>query len=389
MANQKYILESFEKEKRRRQLQKTKKVKVRQTKTREKHGNDWLHLAEVTPDEWDDSLTFERIMPLEENDRRKAVMQSLEIARSPSEKEIHPDNARVVELSPGGCRVFAADEVIDCVFRGSLLNNAQAERTLVTVGDRVIVSATGYGGSVIEEILPRKSELARMDVHTGHLRQVIAANIDQLIIIASWRNPDIWPELIDRYLITSWKNAIDPLICVNKIDLASSLDEVEDVIGPYRSLDIPIILTSAENGAGIPDLRQVLSGKTSALTGLSGAGKSSLLSMAFPGFTLKKGEVNDETGQGRHTTTQAVMLPIGSDGFVIDTPGIKEFGLVGLSVAELSIYFPEIQEKAAFCRFKDCSHRQEPDCAVNEAIRNGEISISRYKSFITIQGELT
>lgn len=388
MSNSKYILDGFEKEKQRRLLQKTKKQKIAKNGGNASRSASRIALESMDEEAWEEAATFERIMPLTENDRKKAVLASARNAGVEASTDSSPWPGRVMELSPGGCRVLLDGEMLDCVFRGALARQETGERTLATVGDRVAVTLDGFGGGVIESIAPRQGEIARLDTHSRVARHVIVANTDQLVIIASWRNPDIWLEMIDRALVSAWRNDIQPLICVNKIDLADSLMLVEESIAPYCELDIPILLTSSVSGAGIDDLREALTGRTSALTGLSGAGKSTLLSTAFPGFTLKQGAVNDETRQGRHTTTQAVMLPIGGDGFVIDTPGIREFGIVGLSARELEAFFPEIGRETPGCYFRDCRHRDEPGCAVREALSGGRLALSRYKSFIAISDEL-
>jgi ribosome biogenesis GTPase len=230
--------------------------------------------------------------------------------------------------------------------------------------------------------------LARPDTFYSHLQHVIVANIDQLLIVASWRNPHLWPELIDRYLITAERNGITPIICVNKVDLAEASDDIEAAIQPYRELGVEVILTSAERGDGLTDLREQLQGKISVLAGLSGVGKSSLLTAIQPDFDLRISAVNDDSHQGRHTTTQTNMLPFGDDGYVIDTPGIREFGLAGLHQSDLVQFYPELVRQANGCRFSDCAHQQEPDCAVRASVEAGTIPAARYQSYVKIWGTL-
>jgi len=216
------------------------------------------------------------------------------------------------------------------------------------------------------------------------LQQVLVANIDQLLIVSAWRNPHIWTELIDRYLIEAERDEITPIICVNKLDLATDQTEIEAELEPYQRLGHTIILTSAERGDGLASLREMLRGKISAVAGLSGVGKSSLLSAAQPGFELRTGEVNTERGQGRHTTTQATMIPFGEDGFVIDTAGIRGFDLAGIAKRDLATYYPEMIALAQHCRFHNCLHLTEPECAVRSGVESGAVSSQRYHNYQVI-----
>jgi ribosome biogenesis GTPase len=292
---------------------------------------------------------------------------------------------RVVEVSQGLCRVRTRRSVILCTLRGSLTAEQGGFTNVVTVGDRVVISRDGREHGVVEQVLPRQNQIARPDPFLSHLRQVVVANVDQVLIVAAWRDPHLWPELIDRYLITSERNGVQPIICINKIDLAQSLEEIENEMAPYRALSYQIVLTSATRGDGIATLHSLIAGRTTVLTGLSGVGKSALLSALGPGIELRTGNVNEETHQGRHTTTQAVMLELDRQTAVIDTPGIREFGLVGLRQAELIAYYPDLAEAAKGCRFSDCSHDHEPGCAVQMAAKAGGVSGTRLDSYHKIR----
>ena len=251
---------------------------------------------------------------------------------------------------------------------------------MVAVGDEVLVSEDGAGTGLVEAVLPRRSVLARPDVFYSHLQQVIVANADQLLIVASWREPAIWLELIDRYLITAERSHLPAVICINKMDLVEDEAECARTLEPYRQLGYRLVWTSAVTSAGIDELRSVLHNRTTVLAGLSGVGKSSLLMAVQPSLQLRVGAVSDKR-QGRHTTSQTTLLRLGDGGSVVDTPGIREFGLSGLRRPELVDFFPEMAALAPNCRFHNCSHLNEPDCAVQAALGNGKIAASRYHSY--------
>jgi ribosome biogenesis GTPase len=252
----------------------------------------------------------------------------------------------------------------------------------------VVVSRDGSGRGMVEAVQPRRSALARPDPFYSHLRQVIVANVDQLLIVASWREPAFWPELTDRYLISAVRNHLAPIICVNKIDLASDPQEPAAGLQPWLAVGYRVLFTSATTDAGIGELRATLSGRTTALAGLSGVGKSSLLAAVQPGLNLRVGDVSDRRHEGRHTTTQVTLHPLAAGGFVVDTPGIREFGLAGLSRRDLAGFYPEIATLAGKCQFADCSHTREPGCAVRAAVRAGRIAAMRYENYRKIYRDL-
>jgi ribosome biogenesis GTPase len=223
--------------------------------------------------------------------------------------------------------------------------------------------------------------LARPDVFYDHLQQVIAANVDQLMIVSSWREPTLWLELVDRYLITAQRNQLPALICLNKVDLAQDGTDCRTALEPYRKLGYPLILTSARTGQGLDELRALLHNRTTVLAGLSGVGKSSLLTALEPRLQVKVGQVSQSSGEGRHTTSQASLIRLGSAGAIVDTPGIREFGLAGLQRRALEQFFPEIAALSNSCRFKNCAHLTEPDCVVRQAVVSGGLAASRYHSY--------
>jgi len=252
------------------------------------------------------------------------------------------------------------------------------------VGDQVIVSRNGAEQGIVETVLPRRSALARPDPFYGHLQQVIVANADQLLIVAAWRDPSFWPELVDRYLIAAERNNLEPIVCVNKTDLADDIADCYAALKPYQDLKYQVIFSSALNGQGIDQLGKVLSERTTVLAGLSGVGKSTLLNAVQPGLQLRTGLVSEYSHSGRHTTTQVNLLKLERGGYVVDTPGIREFGLSGLISTELIRYYPEIAALEGQCRFKDCSHTHEPGCAIKTAVQAGRLSRTRYENYAHI-----
>lgn len=393
---QRSIKMSFEKEPQRRQLQKAKKQLKPNRQPKPTRRRDWL--PEVTDGSDDfDFESVERIMPRGERERRRALLTTALVDmtetlptshESPHQVEVSTLRGTVVEVSSGLCRVDIEGQMLMCSLRGSLSAEDTGFTNVIAVGDGVLVSADSSGWGVVEQVLPRRTLLARPDVFYSHLRQVIVANAEQLLLVASWRNPTLWPELIDRYLITAQRNKLTPIICVNKIDLAEDVLACQAALQPYQALGYPVIFASALTGVGIDSLREILRGRITALAGLSGVGKSSLLSAVQPNLQLRTGIVSEASGEGRHTTTQVTMLPLAMGGFVVDTPGIREFGLSGLSPRDLIQFYPDLEAVAAGCRFADCSHRHEPNCAVKAAVAAGKLPLTRYDNYQKIYASL-
>ena len=354
---------------------------------------DWADDAFRDSDELE-NVSLERIMPRDESARRRTVESAARTVGTPTGYQpgtrSTPLGLQGVVVTAVGmsARVEMADRVVECTVRGILTEIETGFTNAVAMGDRVVVSEDRVGGWVVEEVLPRHTSLTRPDPFLAPRQQVIAANVDQLLVVSSWRKPDIWLELIDRYLIASERAGISPLICVNKVDLVEDPAELELTLRPYDDLGHRVIRSSAKVGQGLDELREVLRDSTTLVVGMSGAGKSSLLSAIQPGLRLRTAQVSESSGQGRHTTSQARLLKLDIGGYVADTPGIREFGLSGLTRAELPEYFPEIAALAPGCRFSNCSHTAEPDCAVRAAEESGELSATRAHSYEVILAEL-
>jgi ribosome biogenesis GTPase len=360
----------------------------------EKHRLDWQPLQ---PDE-EGVIADRRIMPLDEADRREGLLLTPKLEfqadfadamwqtladRSPFDLGV------VVEVGRGLCRAAVHGEVIVCDIRGTLIAEETGFTNVVAVGDRVLVRPHSEARGLVEEVLPRRSGLARADVYQTHLRQMIAANVDQLLIVAAWLEPQIWFQMIDEYLIGAARNDLQAVIVINKVDLAGSWTEVTAAVQPYRQLGHQVILTSTVTGEGVNEVAAVLRGQTTVLAGLSGVGKSSLLNAIQPGLKLRTGEVSQlKSREGRHTTTKVNMLPLAMGGYVIDTPGIKDMGLAGLHPDDLILYYPDIEAVWGQCRFTDCTHEHEPGCAVRQAVESGRIAEWRYYNYTNLYTRL-
>ncbi|MFO7958258.1 MAG: ribosome small subunit-dependent GTPase A [Candidatus Brocadiia bacterium] len=276
------------------------------------------------------------------------------------------------------CEVDADGRTYECKARGRLVESDTGETKPVAVGDRVVFTPTEEGEGIIEEVLPRRTKLSRRLPRDPRIEHVIAANVDQLLIVVSVRKPPLNPRIIDRYIIAGEAGALEPVICINKIDLARDESEYLPVAETYRELDYPVLLTSAKTGEGVDELREMLKDKSTVLAGHSGVGKSTLLNTMQPGLKLRTAPVDT---RGRHTTTTASLLTLDVGGYVVDTPGIREFTLWEIEPEEVAQFFPQIWELSAECKMPDCAHTHEPDCAVKQALERGELPRERYESY--------
>ena len=274
----------------------------------------------------------------------------------------------VVETGAGASLVVAGEETVRCKCD-----------TGVAVGDRVLFSEERRK---IGTVLPRSSCLSRPDPHNPLVERVIAANIDVVVNVVSVKTPPLRPGLIDRYLIAIENSGAEPLICVNKADLIDdNAAEVEASIGPYRDIGIPVVLCSANTGQGLKEMTDLLAGRLCVFAGHSGVGKSSLLNALVPGLEIATKAVSQVHDTGRHTTTGSRLYKLPGGGMIIDTPGIREFGLWQVTAAQVRDYFREFDAYSAECAFGDCSHTHEPNCAVVPAVAAGLIPTARYESY--------
>ena len=262
----------------------------------------------------------------------------------------------------------------------------------VAIGDRVRYVEAGDGRGVIVEILARNSKLSRPAPVPGQrvFEQVIVSNADLILPVFAVANPAPKWGLLDRYLVSAEAAEIPTLIVINKLDLAWKNPGFDDEIGIYRRIGYPVLLVSASTGEGIEELKKALQGKQSVMVGKSGVGKTSLLNAIQPGLGLRVKAVSQgELGKGRHTTTHLEMFELEFGGALVDTPGIREFGLWDIAPDELAYFFPEMADYVGRCKFGlSCHHDQEPGCAIRKAVMAEAISPYRYQSYMNLRSEL-
>ncbi len=267
-----------------------------------------------------------------------------------------------------------------CATRRLLKTLATDQRHVVACGDRVLFRPVLGNEGVIERIEPRKGVLNRA---VKGRQQVLVANVDQLLIVGSAAQPDLKPHLIDRFLACAEHNGIGAVVCINKIDLVDPA-ALQPLVGVYSQLGYRVLLTSATEGTGIERLRRLLAGRATVVAGQSGVGKSRLLNAVDPNFKLKIGSISRETEKGRHTTTTARLLPLAGGGYVVDTPGIRQFALWDVIPAELPGLFREMRPLVCLCTFPDCTHTHEAGCAIKDAVADGRLDVRRYESYLAL-----
>ncbi len=298
--------------------------------------------------------------------------------------------ARVVRLDARGCLVHLdvplpglSDDgrALWCGVRGTIhLRDRRGQISPLAVGDVVDVIRSSDDRGAVVGIHARTSTLSRPAVGRAHLEHVVAANVDQVLIVGSASDPDFNPGLVDRILAVVEFSDLQGIVVVNKMDLVAREPEV---IGTYRALGYGVLGTSARTGVGLEALDATLRGRRTVVCGHSGVGKSSLLNALRPGLGLRVGDVNETTRRGRHTTTAAVWVPY-DGGAVVDTAGVREFGLFGIPRRDVPWLFRDLAAVATGCRYPDCLHLEEPGCAVGEAVSSGRVAASRYASYVRI-----
>lgn len=291
---------------------------------------------------------------------------------------------RVVRSQSGFYHVQLADRRIICRLRGRLKQTSR-DIDLLAVGDEVHISLLPDGSGVIEEITPRRSALIRSaPTARGVYQQVLVSNLDQVALVFACSHPTPHLRMLDRFLVVCEKQGLQPLIVVNKTDLMRPVD-VRKMFSMYPPLGYPVIYTSTLKERGIESLRSRLLGRVTGIAGPSGVGKTSLLNAIEPGLSLAVRDVDKFGDRGRHTTVAREMYPLTGGGFVVDLPGLRSLALWDTQPEELDGYFPELRSLVAQCQFNNCTHTDEPGCAVVAAVEDGRVHADRYESYLRLR----
>jgi ribosome biogenesis GTPase len=288
-------------------------------------------------------------------------------------------SGRVLRVHGLNCIVRSEDgSQHSCAVRGLLKSLATEQRHVVAAGDQVYFRPEGQSQGIILAVKERHGVLSRTSKGKRH---IIVSNVDLLLIIASAAQPDLKPHLIDRFLVTAEQAGLEPVIVINKVDLIDPV-ELQPVIGVYAQMGYRTLMVSAAKGWGVETLRDLVHGRQSVVTGQSGVGKSSLLNAIQTGLALRVQQVSQENMKGKHTTTTAELIPLAAGGYLVDTPGIRQLELWDVSPPEVCGLFRDIRPYVSHCRFPDCTHIHEVDCAVLDAVADGRIDPRRYNSYV-------
>lgn len=377
-------------------MAKKKKVRVDLRKNRNTLPRDrnWTKGYQAHGFEEEATAGQERVRAKGELSRRRTIIQQdvsapagNESAEMPSVDEGACRPGRVLRVYRDVCAVEAEDgSEYRCAVRWLLRSLSTHERNIVTTGDRVWFrrveqvsgDTEGAPDGVIERVEPRHGILTRASRGREH---VLVANVDQVVFVLSLVEPVLKPHLIDRFLASALKGGIRPLLCLNKADLIDPVD-YQPLVGFYNQLGVPTLLTSASDGSGIATLRRWLHHCETVFTGQSGVGKSSLLNAVQPELGLRVREVSEGTQKGRHTTTTAELIRLDHGGWVVDTPGVRQFQLYDTAAEEVEGYLSEFRPFVTLCAFPDCTHTHEERCAVKRAVYRRQISALRYTSYV-------
>lgn len=362
-------------------------IKNRSDRTRR---TDWTRKFQQDGLDQEETLQAERISGKGELTRQRTVQGALDDDTDQPGLGIRLDvdletcrPGRVVCIQGLASTVQAEDGALyRCATRRLLKTLSTDQRHVVAVGDRVFFRPVESTDSqnregLIERVEPRRGSLCRTSRGRQH---VLVTNVDQALIVTSTAEPRIKPHLIDRLLITAEKSGIRPVICINKIDLIDPAG-LAPLIGVYSQMGYEVLLVSAKTGFGIDALRRRLANRESVVAGQSGVGKSSLLNQIDPSLALRVSSVSAETQKGRHTTTNARLIALDFGGWVVDTPGIRQFELWDIIPEEVAGFFRDLRPYVNFCRYPNCTHTHEQQCAVKDAVADGRLDERRYESY--------
>jgi ribosome biogenesis GTPase len=370
-------------------MSKKKKIRVDLRKNRSKppRPRDWTRGFQEHGFENDATLSQERVRAKGDLSRRRTIIQEDTPSAAGGQESTQMPTVDGKDFLCGRVlRVHGLQSVVEtddgrqfrCAVRRLLKTLATEERGVVATGDRVWIRPAPNDEGFIERVEPRHGVLTRASRGREH---VLVANVDQVVFVLSLVEPDLKPHLIDRYLASAAQGGIAPILCLNKSDLIDAT-LVQPIIGYYSQLGVPTLLTSATTGFGVERLRVMLRDRQTVISGQSGVGKSSLLNAIEPELGLRVREISETTQKGRHTTTTAELIRLDFGGWVVDTPGIRQFALWDIIPEEVEGFFAEFRPLVPLCAFPDCTHTHEERCAVKDAVRRRLISARRYTSYL-------
>jgi ribosome biogenesis GTPase len=371
-------------------MAKKRKIRVELRKNRAKppRENDFTRGFQEHGFEEEATVGGERVRAKGDLSRHRTIIQAGpetaapeggQPAQMPSVDESVSRPGRVLRVHGLQSVVEAEDgRLYRCAVRRLLKSLVTDERNIVTCGDRVWFRPAGNDEGLIERVEPRHGVLRRASRRREH---VLVANVDQLLIVMSLFEPGLKPHLIDRYITSAEQGELEPIVCLNKADLADPAP-FQSLVGAYAQLGIPAVLTSAKTGQGVERLRRLLRGRATVFSGQSGVGKSSLLNALQPGLALRIRSVSEQNQKGRHTTTTAELIRLDFGGWVVDTPGLRQLQLWDIRPEEVEGYLSEFRPFVPLCAFPDCTHTHEERCAVKRAVDRRQISVRRYTSYL-------
>lgn len=371
---------------------KSKKVRVDFRKNRQERTRigDWTRQFEEHGFEEESEISHERIVGKSELSRKRTVIGALVNGDAPNVGFNVLPEVNVESLLPGRVlRVHGASSIVQteegqifqCVTRRILKTLSTDQRQPVVAGDRVLIRpAPTDNEAMIERIEPRTSSIARSSKRRKH---VIVANVDQVLIVASADQPALKPNLIDRMILTADQSGVRPVICINKVDLCDPA-KLQPLAGVYAQMGYKVLLLSVETGYGIDLFRRLLQDRSSVVAGQSGVGKSSLLNVVDPNIQLRVADIGNAQ-KGKHTTTTAELIQLSFGGYVVDTPGLRQFMLWDIIPEEVFGLFRDLRPYENQCHFPNCTHSHEEDCAVKIAVGEGKLDFRRYESYLTIR----
>ncbi len=358
-------------------------MSIYQKKDKKKFTRQGIRLKNIHVGDEDDFLDAEV------REDRRAVQKIAVKSTKSLKSNLNLQTGRVIEVKTNySCLVEIEEKFINCTLGGRLKQINLDSRNLVSVGDYVKVEMDKAGTHRIEEILPRKNSLSRFSEESFQREIVLASNIDYVLITLSWKEPQFTSGLLDRYLCICEIYQIEPLICINKIDLEENLSEIKEELSYYENLGLKIFYTSSKIEASVELLKEALKGKTTVFSGKSGSGKSTLINMLEPGLNLKVAEISYTHYKGKHTTTYSRMFKWAFGGYLIDTPGIKTLTLNKNSKNLIPSAFPGFSAHTDNCMFPNCSHDHEEGCEVKLLVEQGKIPEFVYDSYLRIYESL-